>query len=79
MKKRERGTAMRSTEPQARKVAEGIKKRTSKKKVAKKKGLNPTKPTAKSPPGIRKTKEQGEAELRKLREKQRKRVQQKKK
>ena len=44
MAKMKRGY-MGSTEPQAREVMEGIKKRT-KKKVAKKKRMSPVKPTA---------------------------------
>ncbi len=64
---------MGSTEPQAREVMEGIKKRT-KKKVAKKKRMSPVKPTAKSPKGVRKTKAQGERERAALRKKQRERV-----
>lgn len=62
-----------TTEPQAREVVEGIKKRT-KKKVAKKKTMNPTKPTAKSPKGVQKSKAQGELERAALRKKQQERI-----
>lgn len=78
MAKTGRRTYMRSTEPEARKVVEGIKKRTTKKKVAKKKTLNPTKPTAKSPKGVQKSKAQGERERAALRKKQRERIANKK-
>ena len=54
---------MGSTEPQARKVVEGIKKRQKKKVAPKKKSrLSPTKQTAKTPAGVMKSKAQGQAE-----------------
>lgn len=65
---------MGSTEPQAREVVEGIKKRQPKKKVAKKSKLSPTKQTAKTPAGVAKSKAQGKKELTALRKKQQARV-----
>ena len=64
---------MGSTEPQARRVLEGIKP-PPKKKAVKKKRLNPTKPTAKSPKGVQKSKAQADKERAALRKKQRARV-----
>ena len=43
------------------------------------KTLDPTKPTAKTPKGVHKTKKKGNEELRKLREKQRRRAMERKK
>lgn len=72
MPKRKRGY-FGSTEAAARKVEEGIKKR-SKKKASKKKPYRPTRPTATSPKGVQKTKAQGEKERAALRKKQRERI-----
>lgn len=63
-----------STEPQARKVLEGIESRRKKKKAPKKKKLSPTKPTARTPKGVQKSKAQGAKEREALRRKQRERV-----
>lgn len=74
MAAKKKGGYYKSTEPQARRVVEGIKKRTGKKKAPKKKTLNPTKPTARSPKGVRKTPAQGAKEREALRKKQRERI-----
>lgn len=65
-----------STEPQARKVEEktlmGRRKKIKPTKQAKQ--LDPTKPTAKTPRGVQKSKAQGEQERQRLRKKQRERI-----
>lgn len=71
-----RRTSMRSTEPQARKVVEGINSRRKPAPPKKKtRTMDETKPTARSPKGVQKSAAQGQEEKAALRKKQQQRVQ----